>query len=252
MWLNVYDARSRTWDGWAFAGGAVQGVPAVTAIGSTANVVARDAFNAYWTITFTRGTGFGGWVNRGGTFSTDPAIGTTYVVGKDNFNAIWTATWVSSTFSAWQLDGAVVNGKPSVTQGADGAGYIAVRDPSNSVWMGRQIGSTFNAWQPGGGTIADDPQVAAAGSNAYVAALTSNGAVWYNTFTQGTGNNWTGWLNAGGTLSSVTAAAGSGPQLFLAGRDLTNQLWWYETPGAGWRFVGDEGLAAGLLSAAPR
>jgi Beta-propeller repeat len=75
MWLNVSDARTRLWDGWVSAGGAIQGVPAVAAIGSTAFIVARDAFNAYWTNTFTRGSGFGGWVNRGGAFSIDPTIG---------------------------------------------------------------------------------------------------------------------------------------------------------------------------------
>src|SRR5262249_6677002 len=159
-----------------------------------------------------------------------------YVVGKDNFNAIWTANWLLPNFGAWQLQGAVVSGKPSVTGGSDGAAYIAIRDPSNSVWMGRQNGSTFNAWQPGGGVIATDPQVAAAGGFVYAVALTSNGGVWYNTFGEGTGNNWLGWANPGGTLMSV-AAAGSGPQLFLTGRDPSDQLWWFETPGAGWKFV---------------
>jgi hypothetical protein len=118
--------------------------------------------------------------------------------------------------------------------------------------MGREAGNTFNGWQPGGGTVATDPQVAASGGKVYAAALTSNGAVWYNTFTEGTGNNWVGWQSPGGTLSSVAAAASTGPQLFLTGRDGSNQLWWYETPGAGWKFVGAAGLAAGPLSAAPR
>ena len=118
--------------------------------------------------------------------------------------------------------------------------------------MGRQNGLTFNGWQSGGATIATDPQVAAAGNNVYAAALTANGGVWYNTFVQGTGNNWTSWVDTGGSLSTVAAAAGSGPQLFLTGRDPSNQLWWYETPGIGWKFVGAAGLAAGPLSAAPR
>jgi hypothetical protein len=218
--------------------------------------VARDQFNAYWTNTFARGSGFAGWTNRGGAFSTDPVIaaypaGLLYYAGKDNFNAIWTAAELFS-FSAWQLQGAVVSGKPSMTVGADGAAYIAVRDPSNAVWMGRLSGSTFNGWQPGGGTIASDPQAASSGNNVYVTTLTATGAVWYNTFIEGTGNNWTGWTNTGGTLSTVTAAAGSGPQLFLTGRDGSDQLWWFETPGAGWKFVGAAGLAAGPLSAAPR
>jgi hypothetical protein len=191
-------------------------------------------------------------VNRGGAFATDPAIGGFYVVGKDNSNAIWIANWSTSSFSAWQLVGAVAAGKPSVTEGSDATGYIAIRDASNAVWMGRQIGISFTGWQPGGGSIATDPQVATSGNLVYAAATTSTGAVWYNTFTEGAGNNWTGWTNTGGTLASVTAAASTGPQLFLAGRDGSNQLWWYETPGVGWKFVGAAGVAAGPLSAAPR
>src|SRR5262249_7203573 len=152
MWINIYDGRTRTWDGWTFAGATIQGVPAVAAIGNTAYIVVRDAFTAYWTNSFTRGAGVSGLVNRGGAFATDPAIANSplapslYVVGKDNFNAIWTANWLLPNFGAWQLQGAVVSGKPSVTGGSDGAAYIAIRDPSNSVWMGRQNGSTFNAW----------------------------------------------------------------------------------------------------------
>ena len=132
------------------------------------------------------------------------------------------------------------------------AAYIAVRDNFNAVWMGREFSGTFNGWQSGGGSIASDPQVAAAGPEVYVTAVTSTGAVWYNTFAQGTGNNWISWTNTGGTLASVTAAASTGPQLFLTGRDGSNQLWWFEAPGAGWKFVGGAGLAAGLLSAGPR
>jgi hypothetical protein len=256
VWINVYDHQTRLWDGWTSAGGSVQSVPAVAAGGETAFIVARDHFNAYWSTSFTRGMGFTGWVNRGGAFATDPVVAIAggaiaFIAGKDNFNAIWTAVDFIS-FGAWQLQGAVVSGKPSVTVGADSAAYIAIRDPSNAVWMGRYTGGAFNGWQPGGGTIASDPQLSAAGNHVYAVSTTSTGAVWYNTFVQGTGNNWTVWTNTNGTLSTVTAAAGSGPQLFLTGRDPSNQLWWYETPGAGWKFVGDAGLAAGLLSAGPR
>lgn len=49
----------------------------------------------------------------------------------------------------------------------------------------------------------------------------------------------------------VAVAAGSVPQLFLTERDASNQLWWYETPGIGWKFVGAAGLASGP-QAAPR
>jgi hypothetical protein len=120
------------------------------------------------------------------------------------------------------------------------------------MWMGRHNGLTFNGWRTAGGAaIATDPQVAAAGGFVYAAALNSAGVVWYIAFSEGT-DDWQIWVNTGGTLSSVTVAASTGPQLFLTGRDPLNQLWWYETPGAGWKFVGAAGVAVGPLAAAPR
>ncbi len=261
LYVNVFSSQTQTWAGWAFAGGAIQGVPsvAVTPTG-TAYFVARDAYNSYWINSYTPGTGFGGYVNLGGIFSTDPVIAvgsscpagvcTLYIVGKDNFNAIWTGLYLTpGGFAGFQFQGAVVAGKPSVTVGVDGAAYIAVQDTYSAVWMGRQAGSTFNLWQPGHGTIAVDPQIAGADGKIYVVSLTSPGAVWYDTFTEGTGNNWLGWQSNGGTLASVSAVAGPGPQLFIAGQDLSDKLWWYETPGAGWRFFNNIGLAAGPLVA---
>src|SRR5207302_836049 len=98
---------------------------AVTAMG-TAFFIARDASHAYWLNSYRPGTGFGGWVPLGGSFAADPVIAagrscpsnicTLYLVGKDNFNAIWTATYsVPGGFGGWSLQGAVVNGMPSVT-----------------------------------------------------------------------------------------------------------------------------------------
>jgi hypothetical protein len=264
LYVNVFTAQTQTWAGWVFAGGAVQGVPsiAVTPTG-TAYFVARDAYNSYWINSYTPGTGFGGYQNLGGIFSTDPVIAvgsscpggvcTLYLVGKDNYNAIWTGLYLSpGGFAGWQFQGAVVGGKPSVTVGVDGAAYIAVQDLYSAVWMGRQAGSTFNLWQPGHGTIAVDPQVAGADGKIFAVSLTSSGAVWYNTFTEGTGNNWLGWQSNGGTLTSISAATGPGPQLFITGKDPNNKLWWFETPGAGWRFFNNIGVAAGPLVAAPR
>jgi hypothetical protein len=109
----------------------------------------------------------------------------------------------------------------------------------------------WNTWQPGGGVIATDPLAARVGTGINVSALTSSGAVWYNRFTQGTGNNWVGWLYTGGVLMDATAAGGDA-QFFIAGRDLSNKLWWYETPGRGWVSLGYQGLAAGPLSAGRR
>ena len=124
-----------------------------------------------------------------------------------------------------------------------------VKDPAGAVITGAKV-TGRNAATNATTSAQTDPQIAQAGGQRVCGG--SNGGVWYNTFIEGTGNNWTGWVNAGGTLSSVTAAASTGPQLFLTGRDGSNQLWWYETPGAGWKFVGAAGLAAGPLSASPR
>src|SRR5262249_15750597 len=97
VWINVYDARTRTWDGWTSAGATVKGVAGVGGVGNTGYFTARDPSNAYWWNSYTRGSGFSGWSNLGGAFATDPLIGISslvtpyfYVVGKDNFNAVWT------------------------------------------------------------------------------------------------------------------------------------------------------------------
>jgi Beta-propeller repeat len=274
LWVNAFHSRGQTWAGWSFAGGSVQGTPAIAATATgAAYFVARDNYNSYWINSFTPGSGFGGWVNLGGVFATDPVIAagsscpgsvcTLYLVGRDNFNAVWTATYqIPGGFGGWHLQGAVASGKPSVTVGVDGAAYIAIRDTFNSVWMGRQAGSTFNGWQPGGGTTVIDPQLAGAGGTIFTMALVALGGIWSNTFTEGNGNNWTGWqsitnwVDGGqsyfGPPPTFTVAAGAGPRFFIAARDVSNELWWYETPGIGWRYFGSPGLAAGPLVAAPR
>ena len=101
--------------------------------------------------------------------------------------------------------------------------------------------------------IASDPVLTRVGDDMYAAGLAPSGSVWYNQFVHGSGNNWIQWISTGGVLSDVAAAGGENqPQLFLTGRDSANQLWWFETPGRGWVFVGQQGLAAGRLSAGPR
>jgi hypothetical protein len=120
------------------------------------------------------------------------------------------------------------------------------------VWVARVDFTVLFGWQPAGGSIATDPQAATVGNDVVVAALTSNGGVWYNIFVQGSGNNWLGWAAAHGTLQSVTVATGDPAHFFLAGKDPNDALWWYDSSSAQWISMGNPGLAAGLLSAAPR
>jgi hypothetical protein len=254
LWLNTF--QSQSWTGWQFAGGVVQGEPAIAAIGGSSYFMARDNYNAYWIRKYTPGSGFGAWINLGGVFATDPVIAASgtccdyYVAGRDNFGAIWIGTFNGNTdtFSGFISGGAVAVGKPSLTKGADGAAYIAIRDGSNAVWMGR-FSSIWDAWQPAGGVIANDPQTAAIGSDVRLVALTSTGAVWNNV--QGVGNNWQGWTTPGGVLTDVVIAGANPPQFNLVGRDTGNALWWHDSV-AGWSYLGNPGLAAGPLAAAPR
>jgi hypothetical protein len=254
LWLNYCNAQSQSWQGWVFAGGVVAGKPAIAVSGSTAYIAARDSSNAYWLRSYSRASGFGTWTSLGGVFATDPVMASTsagiFLAGRDNFGAIWAAARTTS-FGGWYLGGAVAQGQPSLAVGTDGNAYIAIRDASNAVWMGSFNGSMWNTWQPGGGVIATDPLAARVGTQINVSALTSLGAVWYNRFTQGTANNWVGWSYTGGVLMDATPAGGDA-QFFIAGRDGSNKLWWYETPGRAWVPLGYQGLAAGPLSAGPR
>jgi hypothetical protein len=256
LWLNSF--QSQTWTGWFFAGGTVQGEPAIAAIGASAYFMARDNYNAYWIRRYTPGAGFGNWINLGGVFATDPVIAASgtccdyYIAGRDNSGAIWIGTFNGNTdtFSGFVNGGAVAVGKPSLTKGADGAAYVAIRDTSNAVWMGR-FSSIWDAWQPAGGVIASDPRTATVGTNIRLVALTNTGAVWNNRFVQGVGNNWQGWTTPGGVLTDVAIAAGSSPHFYLVGRDTGNSSWWYNS-NEGWSYLGNQGLATGPFAAAPR
>ncbi len=258
LWVNLFSDTSQTWGSWAFAGGAVQGVPAIAvATNGTAYFSARDSFNAYWICSYTNGSGFGSWQNLGGVFSTDPVMaaapdGSLYLVGKDQYDAIWSGRYVpGSGFEGWQFGGAVVQGKPSVTAGQDNAAYIAVRDYFNAVWMGRVSGSTWTGWFPGGGVVSANPQVATArnGLN-YAVVLDPSGGVWYRAYQEGTANGWQTWTSTGGVLQSASPAVSAG-ELFIAGRDLNNGLWWWDQSGPTWTSIGNTGVAAGPLVAAP-
>jgi hypothetical protein len=256
IWWNIFHLRSRTWDGWKFAGGLVQGDPSITVKYPRLWIAARDNFNAAWVATYDLGLGtFSGWTNIGGVFATDPLIAagsfgpTFYVVAKDEYGAIW--SYLPSSTPIWSLlGGAVASGKPSVVYMLDGTAYIAIRDTSNAVWMGRVTYNTWSPWQAAGGVVASDPKAVRVGANVFAAVLTSSGEVWYNRFAPGIGNNWLGWQSPGGILSSV-APAGSEFQTFLVGRDPSNQVCWYETPGRGWIYGGLAGVAASSLATSP-
>ena len=58
-------------------------------------------------------------------------------------------------------------------------------------------------------------------------------------------------MQVGGVLQDVAPAAVSG-QLYLAGKAPNGDLWWWQQTGNLWTWIGNNGVAAGALSAAPR
>jgi hypothetical protein len=202
-------------------------------------------------------SGFGAWIHLAGVFSTDPVVtacadGSIYVIGKDNWNALWSGHYLPGVgFQGWFMGGGVVKGKPSATCGKDNAVYVAVDDNWNSNWVARLVGNTWTGWFHGGAVTSIEPRIAELGGSIAVVILDGGGSVWTATFTEGTGNQWPPWVHVGGVLQDV-AAAGSGGQLCLAGRAPNGDLWWWLQTGNQWTWIGNNGVAAGALSAAPR
>lgn len=257
LWASVFNANTLSWGSWTYGAGITTGTPAIAVAPSgTAYIAARDNWNSYWLTSYTPGGGFGSWTYLAGVFSTDPVMaacadGSVYVVGKDNWGSLWSGRYLpSSGFQGWVWGQGVVKGKPSVACGTDNAIYVVVRDDWNSLWMARVQGASWTGWHYGGGIIGQDPQVAAGGGEIFTAVLDSSGGVWFRRFLEGTGNNWQTWNFTSGVLQDASPAA-VGSEFYIAGRDVNNNLWWYWAS-AGWTGIGQHGVAAGPLAAAPR
>ncbi len=261
IWTNVFNPGTSTWAGWQLGGGATAGVPAIAvAPNGTAWIAARDAFGSYWLVSYTAGVGYGAWVPLGGFFNTDPVItacgdGSVYVAGLSgvsNFAAVYTGRYLpGSGFQNWAFDGGGVAGKISTACGKDNAVYLVARDSSNSSWIGRVSGNTLNGWFNGGAQTTSDPRIAALGGSLAVVILDAGGAVWRNTFTEGSANGWQSWTGVGGGLSDISPVALNG-ELFFIGKAPNNDLWWWRQTGSLWTWISNNGVAAGALAAAPK
>jgi hypothetical protein len=259
IWANIYSPLTSTWSGWQFGGGATQGVPSIAVDpSSTAWIAARDAYNAYWLLTYSQASGFGSWTALHGVFATDPAVtacgdGSVYLIGKDTYNTLWSGHFVPGLgFQGWRFGGGVVKGKPSATCGLDNNAYIVAQDNSNATWVVSVSGSSWNEWWSGGGVTSVAPKIADFGNfTAAVVILDPGGAVWTTTYGEGPGNGWSAWVKTGGVLLDVAPAAVAG-QLYFAGQSPAGDLWWWQKAGNQWTWIGNSGVAAGALSAAPR
>ena len=116
-------------------------------------------------------------------------------------------------------------------------------DNGDGVWLG---------WSYGVGIMGADPQVAAAGNGTVYAVIQDAwGVVWYRGYTEWMANGWQGWTCTNGVLQSGSPVAVGG-ELYMAGRDGNNGLSWYRATGNQWTYIGNRGVAAGPLAAAPR
>jgi fibronectin type 3 domain-containing protein len=259
IWANVYNPNLSTWSGWQSGGGIIQGVPSIAVDTSgTGWIASRDAYNSYWLVPYTTGSGFGSWTPLQGIFSTDPVVtacgdGSIYIIGKDNWNSLWSAHYIrGSGFQGWRFGGAIVTGKPAATCGGDNAVYIVAEDSWNSNWMARVSGNTWGNWYFGGAITSVTPRIAALGNGSEaVVILDSTNVVWTTTYTEGTADGWQPWEQVGGILQDV-APAGVGGELYFAGKSPTGDLWWWQQTGNQWTWIGNNGVAAGALAAAPR
>jgi len=198
-----------------------------------------------------------------GIFSTDPVVtacgdGSIYIIGKDNWNSLWSGHYVpGGGFQGWVFGGGIITGKPAATCGGDNAVYVVAEDSWNSNWMVRVSGNTWGTWYFGGAITSVTPRIAALGGGyEAVVILDSFGVVWSTIYTESTSNGWQWWAEVGGILQEVEPAVASGG-FYLAGKAPNGDLWWWQQTGSyfqagnDWTWIGNNGVAAGMLSAAP-
>jgi hypothetical protein len=126
-----------------------------------------------------------------------------------------------------------------------------VRDNSDSNWVVRVSGNTWTGWFYGGAVTNIDTRIVALGGSLAIVIHDAYGSIFRTTFTEGTGNGWQPWINVGGVLADI-APAGVGGELFFAGRTPAGVLFWRRQTGNQWIRIGNNGVAAGALSSAPR
>jgi hypothetical protein len=175
------------------------------------------------------------------------------VVGSDNWGSLWSGHFIpGSGFQGWQWGQGVIKGKPSITCGTDNVIYVAARDNWDALWMARVQGNTWLGWSFGGGVMSTDPQAVASGTGTVYSLVRDTwGGIWYRGYTEGTASGWQTWTFTNGALLTGSPAASAG-EFYVTGRDANNDLWWYRATGNQWTNIGNRGVAAGPLSAAPR
>lgn len=260
-WTNVFNGS--TFAGWQFGGGASVGVPGIAvAPNGTSWIAVRDASGSYWLVSYTNGSGYGTWTPLGGVFVTDPVIaacgdGSLYIAGKDSFMSMYSRRYIPGAgLQNWLVFGGQVTGNPSLTCGTDNAMYLVARDSFNSNWIARVTsnitGSTLTGWFNGGAQTGIDPKIATLGNGSEaLVILDAGGSVWRNTYNEGAANGWQTWTGVGGGFADISPA-GVGGQLFFFARALNNNLWWWNQTGSLFTGIGNNGVAAGALAAAPR
>ena len=243
--------------GWQLGGGQIQGTPSVAATpNSVAWIASRDSYNSYWLVSYLYG--FNSWVPPLGIFSTDPVVtacsdGSLYLIGKDNYNSLWSGHYIPGAgFQGWVFGGGIIHDKPDATCGNDYAVYVVAEDNYNSNWMARVAGNTWTGLYFGGAITSVSPRIASLSNGSIaVVILDPTNVVWRTTFTEGTGNGWQPSTQVGGILTDVSPAGING-NLYLIGKAPNGDLWWWQQTGNQWTWIGNNGVAAGALSATPK
>ncbi|TVL92991.1 matrixin family metalloprotease [Streptomyces sp. SAJ15] len=200
-----------------------------------------------------------GWESRGGSVTSDIAVGRNtdgrmeiFAAGLDR--AVW-HNWQMAPNDGWSgwasLQGGITT-DITIGRNADGRMEIFAGGLDNAVWHRWQVAPS-GGWSPGwnslGGGITSNIAV---GRNAdgrmEIFARGLDGAVWHRRQAVPSGG-WSGWESLGGGITSeITVGQNADGRLEIFARGLDGAVWqkWQVSPGGGWS--GWSSLGGGITS----
>ncbi|MFD9699838.1 hypothetical protein [Lentzea sp. NPDC059081] len=202
---------------WSSLGKAIQGQPAVRAVGSDVEVTVRGLDNQAWQRTLHNGR-WGGWKPLGGKLTDAPSVstdGTIVARGPDGRVWLYRGGWTSLGAPG----DAPIYGRPSVA-----GGQVAVRTADDSVWVRPVSGG---AWTSLGGVISGSPTMVEFQDRIYLFARASDYTVWQVNSSAGV---WGGWFNrpefpSNSLVGAVGATAGPDGSAWTVVRGPDNKVY---------------------------
>lgn len=213
------------------------------------DVFARGNNNALYQQTWTSSGSWSGWINLGGTLTSDPSVvsrkaDSLNVFIRSTDNALWTKSWDGSAWSGWSsLGGALTSSPDACSWGSDRLD-VFIRSTDNALWQKTWTSSgSWGGWINLGGTLTSDPAaVSRKGNSINVFIRSSDNALWTKSWD---GSAWSGWTSLGGSLGGgPDVCAWDANRLDVFARSSSNTLihrtW---TSAGGWSSWQDHGGA---------